>query len=59
MLGAADIGTGTGQLWGQLVSVVLESHALWVQQDEAAAIVQAWWVQAFLQKCEVWQEAAV
>ena len=48
-----------GQLWGQLVPMVLESQALWVQWAEAVAIVQAWWLQVVVQKCEVWQEPAV
>ena len=48
-----------GQHWEQLVSVVLESQALQVQQAEAVAVVQAWQVQAVVQKCEVWQEPVV
>ena len=58
MLGVADIGAGTGATSGTADSVVLESQASWAQWAEAVAVVQAWWVQAMVQKCEVWQEPA-
>ena len=39
ILGVADIDAGMGQLWGQLVSVVLELQVLQVQWAEAVAVV--------------------
>ena len=59
MLGVADVGAVTGVTSGKVVSVVLELQSLQVQQAEAAAVVQALWVQVVAQKCEVWQEPAV
>ena len=59
MLGVADIGTGTGVTLGTVGVCGFGVIVNVVQQAEAVVVVQAWWVQAVVQKCEVWQESAV
>ena len=59
MLGVSDVVASTGVTSGTAGVCGFELQVLQVQRAEAAAVVQTWWAQAVVQKCEVWQESAV
>ena len=57
MLGVADVGTGV--ILGTAGVCGFGVAGIAVATGRGCSIVQAWWVQAVVQKGKVWQEPAV
>ena len=58
-LGFADVGVSAGAMSGTEGVCGFGVAGIAGARAEAAAVVQAWWVQAVAHKCKVWWEPAV